>query len=60
MTQIKLEDTEGLLQAERALRRICRRTKDHDDCDLFKAWKRESNVFETLECDSEPGEQADI
>ena len=57
-----MEDTEGLFQVERALRRVCRRkmTKDQDDCDLFEAWKRESNVFEILECDSEPGEQADI
>lgn len=57
-----MEDTEGLFQVERALRRVCRRkrTKDQDDRDLFEAWKRESNVFEIQECDSEPGEQADI
>ncbi len=61
--QIKLEDTEGLFQVvERALRRVCsrKRTKDQDDCDLFEVWKRESSVFKILECDSEPGEQADI
>lgn len=57
-----MEDTEGLFQVERALRRVCRRkrTKDQDDCDLFEAWKRESIVFEIFECDSESGEQADI
>jgi hypothetical protein len=57
-----LEDTEGLFQVERELRRFCRRkrTKDQDDCDLFEAWKGESNVFAILECDSEPGEQANI
>ena len=60
--EIKLEDTEGLFQVERALRRVCRRkgTKNQNDCDLFEAWKGESNVREIVECDSEPGEQADI
>ena len=59
-TQIKLKDVEGLIQVEPALTRAYRRKRNEDDCDLFEAWKRDSNIFEALECDSEPGEPADI